>query len=72
MFKCEIVKNNVLLSDFENFIKIRQQIVILGSLEVMHNFILQNKCGTKKADFSEIRLWKELNLWITVLQNEVK
>ena len=32
MFKYEIVKNNVLLSDFENFTKIRQQIMILGIL----------------------------------------
>ena len=31
MFKCEIV--NVLLSDFENFTKIRQQIMILGTFE---------------------------------------
>ena len=54
MFKCEIVKNNVLLSDFENFTTIRQQIMILGTFEVMHSFILLNKCGTERADFSEI------------------
>ena len=58
MFKCEIVKNNVFLSDFENFTKIRQQITISGTFEVMHAFILLNKCGTERADFSEIRQWK--------------
>ena len=40
MFKCEIVINNVLLSDFENVTKIRLQIIILGTFEVMHGFIL--------------------------------
>ena len=54
MFKSKIVKNNVLLSDFENFTKIRQQIIILGTFEVMHGFILLNKCGTERVDFSEI------------------
>ena len=49
-----MVKNNVLLSDFEHFTNIRQQIIILGTFEVMHGFILLNKCGTERADFSEI------------------
>ena len=54
MFKREIEKNNMLLSDFENFTKIRQQIMILETFEVIHSFILQNKCGTERDDFSEI------------------
>ena len=58
MIKCEIVKNNLLLSDFENFIKIKQQIMILDTFEVMHGLILLNKCGTERADFSEIWQWK--------------
>ena len=58
MFKYEIVKNNVLLSNFENVIKIVQQMIILEIFEVMHGFILLNKCGTERADFSEIWQWK--------------
>ena len=54
MIKCEIVKNNVLLSDCENLTKLRQQIIILGTFELMHSVILLNKCGTERADFSEI------------------
>ena len=57
-FKCKIVKNNVLLSDFKIFIKIKQQIMILKTSEVMHGLILLNKCGTERADFSEILQWK--------------
>ena len=48
----------MLLSDVDNFTKIRQQIIILGTFEVMHGFILLNKYGTEKADFSEIWQWK--------------
>ena len=58
IFKCEIVKNHVLLPDFENVTKIRQQIKILGTFDVMHGFLLLNKCGTERADFSEIWQWK--------------
>ena len=54
MLKCKIVKNNVLLSDFENFTKIRQEIMILRTFEVIHGLILLNKCGTERANFSEI------------------
>ena len=53
-----IVKKYVLLSDFFNFTKIRQQIMILGMFEVMHGFILLNQCGTERPDFSEIWQWK--------------
>ena len=58
MCKSEIVKNKFLLSDFENFMKIRQQIMILWTFEVMYGIILLNKCGTERADFSEIWQWK--------------
>ena len=44
----------MLLSDFENFTKIRQQMMIFGTFEVMQGFILLNKCGTEPAYFSEI------------------
>ena len=54
MFDCEIEKNSMLLSDFKNFTNISQQIMILGAFEVINSLILQNKCGTERADFSEI------------------
>ena len=44
----------MLLSDFENFTKIRQQIMILRTFKIMHGLILLNKCGTERANFSEI------------------
>ena len=47
MFKCKIVKNNVFLSDFENFTKIRQQIMILRTFEVMHGLILLNNVALR-------------------------
>ena len=35
-----------------------QLIIILETFEVMNAFILLNKCGTERADFSEIWQWK--------------
>ena len=36
--------------------------MILGTFEVMHGYISQNKCGTERADFSEIFAANELKV----------
>ena len=66
--KYEIVKNNVLPLDLDNFTKIRQQIRILGNVKVMHGYILLNECGTERADFSD---WEISLVNKSVLKSEI-